>query len=340
MKPFYLPNLKCLSVMLNELFGVKQLAHLTGRDSSSKTCQNNRFWLALTCAWWGICLFGCTTTIVTPTPEPTPPALADLQFDDAATGERVRQLEACVREQVVDGSWTEIPYQSIGNFYETNWCRGAGSRADCQVTDEVIRGRDVHALSLSTLAYPQSPTSAFGLTFNATWLPPAEGWGLSVFFSEGGRTIIGEGAHLNFYQYTTPTGDPTTRLFLGDFFSYTIHETTIRHTPGVSPRDAFTQYLASPENLRDYGLTALTALSEKVYAALNGHTVQICEYGEYEGDGIPPECMLRPLTPREESQALSDAQAHFADQTRILSDDYQELYAALAKTFPFTSCWR
>jgi hypothetical protein len=277
---------------------------------------------------------------MTPTPEPTPPALADLQFEDAATGERIHQLDACIREQVVDRTWTEIPYQSIGNFYETNWCRGAGSRADCQVTDEVIRGRDVHALSISTLAYPQSPTSAFGLTFSATWLPPAEGWGVSVFFSEGGRTIIGEGAHLNFYQYTTPTDDPTTRLFLGDSFSYTIHETTIRHTPGLTPRDALAQYLASPESLRDFGLTNLNTLAEKVYATLDAHEAQICEYGEYEGDGIPPECMLRPLTSSEESQALSDAQTHFAQQTQLLTDQYQKLYTTLQKTFPFDSCWR
>ena len=273
-------------------------------------------------------------------PEPTPPALADLQFDNEATGERVRQLSACIQEQVVDTAWTETPYQSIGNFYETRWCRGAGSRADCQVTDEVIRGRDVHALSLSTLAYPQSPTNAFGLIFNTTWLPLAEGWGVSLFFSEEGRGIIGEGAHLNFYQYTTPTGDPTNRLFLGDTFSYTLHETTIRQATGLTPREAFAQYLASPESLRDVGLTHLNALADKVYTALDDHTIQICEYGEYEGDGIPPECMLRPLTSAEETQARNDAQAHFAQQTQLLTDQYQLLHATLLQSFPFPSCWQ
>lgn len=285
-------------------------------------------------------LVACNSPSVTPIPEPTPPALADLQFENEATGERVRQLSACIREQVVDASWTETPYDTIGNAYKTAWCRGAGSRDDCQVTDEVIRGRDVHALSLATLAYPQTPTNAFGLIFNATWLPPAEGWGVGVFFSVEGQGIIGEGAQINFYQYTTPTGDPTARLFLGNTFSYTIHETTLHHKTGLTPHDAFAQYLASPESLRDGGLTHLNALAEKVYAALNNHTVQICEYGEYEGDGIPPECMLRPLTPAEETQALNDAQTYFAQQTQLLTDQYQQLHATLNQTFPFPLCWQ
>ena len=282
----------------------------------------------------------CNPSSITRTPEPTPPALADLQFENEATGERVRQVSACIQEQVVDASWTETPYDTIGNSYQRAWCRGAGSRADCQVTDEVIRGRDVYALSLSTLAYPQSPTKTFGLIFNATWLPPAEGWGINLFFSEEGKSIIGEGAHLNFYQYTTPTGDPTNHLFLGDTFSYTIYETTIRQDTGLTPRDAFSQYLTSPESLRDMGLTHLNALAEKVDAALNDHTIQTCEYGEYDGDGIPPECMLRPLTTAEETQARNDAQAHFNQQTQLLTDQYQQLYTTLLQTFPFPSCWQ
>ena len=57
--------------------------------------------------------------------------------------------------------------------------------------------------------------------------------------------------------YTTRLGgDPTARLFLGDTFSYTSHETTLNHETRLTPRDALAQYLASPESLRDLGSCA------------------------------------------------------------------------------------
>lgn len=289
----------------------------------------------------GLWLTGCDSTTPMPTPSPTPPSLADLQFEDADIGERIRQFDTCIQEQITNTAWTEIPYQTIGNFYEAKWCQGTGARGDCQVTDEVLRGRDVHVITLATFTYPAQPHEAFGLSFRSTWLPPAEGWGVQVSFHESGRNIVSNGYEIHFYHYTSASGEATEQIHLGNIYDYQVYETGVAFIEPLPIQEGFAHYLSFAESLRNRGLASFGQLSDAFYARFNAHQFQTCTYNDNDQhDSIPPLCELRPLTPEEETTALKNAETYFAAQTRILNNHYQELYVALSKAFPFDSCWR
>jgi len=69
------------------------------------------------------------------------------------------------------------------------------------------------------------------------------------------------------------------------------------------------------------------------------HQVTACDRGPYEGKGIEPPCTPCPLTPEEEAAELARAAAHFAEQQRLLRENYREMYVALMQAFPLDRCW-
>ncbi|MEW6265612.1 MAG: hypothetical protein AB1641_21270 [Thermodesulfobacteriota bacterium] len=262
--------------------------------------------------------------------------LDDLPFDHEATKRGFLALDSCLRG-MVGPEWRHIPYHTGGNFYQAAWCRGPGARGDCVIAHDGPRRPDQHVLTLYTLFYGRQMRETFGLGLNVLYTPPGRGIGCRIYFAEGGRTIVGEGLSLGFFFYDEP-GKPTSELELRASPQYKVHETGVGALSELTLRQDLARFVESPASLRDHGLKKLEALLAKVKETIRSHKVMTCEFGPYKGDGVPPECRPRPLTPDEERQALARAEKDFADQMRLIKERYQELHQALLKAFPFDRC--
>jgi hypothetical protein len=181
------------------------------------------------------------------------------------------------------------------------------ARRDCVLAGSSADHRDQHIVELDTLFYDWP--HVFGLEVSARWVPPAPGWGAHFNFSEDGQSVLGEGFGLDFSFYAAPAGAPQSQLHLGSSYSYPIYETQVQYLSSQPLREDLAGYIASPEAMRERGLEQMEAALKKVEDKLRLHQVTRCEYGPYKGNGIPPVCNSRPLTPTEEQAALSMSEA-------------------------------
>jgi hypothetical protein len=245
-------------------------------------------------------------------------------------------LDRCIREHI-DSDWRHLDYAPVGNFYRARWCRGSGASPDCRFAGGNASDRDQNQVELGTLHHdlPQ----VFGLTLNARWVPPAAGWGSTFWYASGGKSILGEGFGISFHRFDEPGGEPHLQLDLGDTVAYQVQQTTVRLRSTASLEADLASYLEGPEALRDRGLERSAALAAEVEATIAEHGAETCDYGPYRGDGIPPECLRRPLTAAEEALAAAAAREHFAAQQTALRDHHRELWAALLQAFPLDRCW-
>ncbi|MGC9393444.1 MAG: hypothetical protein ACP5J4_01165 [Anaerolineae bacterium] len=305
--------------------------------------------LSLACRWHWLCVAGvllstlaCRSLLGTSVPTSTPRhvvTLDELRFDDPETERRFRALDACIQEIIAAG-WRTTGYKLIGNFYSSRWCRGAGARDDCQIASSTRHNRDQHVIELETFFYPSSYPQVFGLKLAALWVPEQDGWGAHFYFTEDGGDFHGDGVAIGFGQYETGSREPVASVSVIGPLVYRLFETGVALPPeGLSIREELALYLVSPEALRDEGLAQIGALAARVDEALRTHQVTACDRGPYQGKGIEPPCTPRPLTPEEEAAELARATAHFAEQQRLLRENYREMYAALMHAFPLDRCW-
>jgi hypothetical protein len=297
--------------------------------------------LSLTLLTLGIlaCQAGSFVPASTATPLPAIDS-AQLRFTVPETGERFRALEACLREVAVGAGWRTRSYQTLGNSIQARWCRGADARSDCQLASGNENRRDQQALQLETFFYADEYPQVFGLHFSGLWVPEREGWGVSFYLSEGGKSIMGEGTGLIFRQYRAGEEQPVAEVSTLGGLSYRLFQTELVVTDpsAASPRAELAQALASPEALRDQALALYRALQEKVATALRNGEVVACDYDETQNNGIPPQCTPRPLTAAEQAAELERARTYFSTQQNLLAANYQEMYATLLKAFPFDRC--
>ncbi|MCB9134295.1 MAG: hypothetical protein H6636_02645 [Anaerolineales bacterium] len=284
-----------------------------------------------------------TPTPAPPTPTPIPLHLSNITFDDPLTQTRMLALDRCMSNLATSSEWRHFPYENIGAFIEAKWCTGSRAAPDCQITEGNQNQRDQHVLNLYTLHYGDDVTNAFGLGLSARWVPPQTGpqtdWSAAFSFSEGGRTVVGEGFSLSFKEYGSAL-EPLNELNFGMSNDYKIGETTLTYPAQHPQRDELALYIASPESFLAKGQSVLNGLSETVQAALDAHTIMTCDYGPYNGDGIPPACNPRPMTADEEQVARDEATQYFANQLAVLAANYEAMFAALEEAFPFETCWK
>lgn len=277
----------------------------------------------------------------TPTPLPII-SLNELQFTDPETGQRFLMLNHCIQE-IVDDTWRQIPYYTGGNFYKSGWCRGSGSGDDCQIAAANVDNRDQQIFRLYTLFYPQRYPEVFGLGFQFLWVPKSTGWGVNFSFNDKGEGVVGSSWSAIIKQYMSPTGSPEATVYLGSSYVYKIYsyetDTHFRQYSDLPLREDLAIYLSGSEAMRDRVMVQNQALAQKVISAINAHEINTCDWGPYQGKGIPPECTPRPLTPDEEREELAKAEAYFAEQEQLLINYYQEIYETWMMIFPFEECW-
>ena len=182
----------------------------------------------------------------------------------------------------------------------------------------------------------------FGLGLQALWVPKSTGWGANFAFAEKGEGVVGEGWSVIFSQYLSSSQPADATVELDSRYGYTIegpNRTTIELPNDLGLRESLAQYVDGPEAMRDLGLKNLQALGAEVESQLRDHKVQGCDLGPYQGNGIPPVCHPRPLTQAEIATEVDKAQKYFAQEEALLTEHYQEMYAAWMQAFPLNQCW-
>ncbi|MCX5797577.1 MAG: hypothetical protein NTY77_18970 [Elusimicrobia bacterium] len=258
-----------------------------------------------------------------------------LSFADPAHAALLRRVDAAVRGFAAAG-WRHHPYARSGAFYKASWCAGQGARDDCQITEAAGDARDQHAIALYTLCYGDSFPKTFGFGVQSRWVPPKAGWGVEFYLSLGGRNVVGEGFVLDLRSYTERWKVPAAVVRLGSVISYRIFETELSRSAQEPPLEDFRLYAASAQALRDRGLAAIAELERKAAHALAAGEARACDYGPHPA-GIPPLCQPRPLTAVEAREAQDEARRHFAEQRRLLSEDYRGMFDALNQAFPIAA---
>jgi hypothetical protein len=250
-----------------------------------------------------------------------------------------KAVHRCMGKESKRPGWKRRPLRKGGNFYTAYWCRGAGSRKDCQFTPSGRRGRDQRAVRLFTLFYDKTWPQVQGVGVNAVWIPDGRGWGGQLYFADGGGTrVVGSQFHLNLRRYSGPDSDPVDNVFVGASYDYKIAQTRIALPFSGDLRQEAKAYLASSTALRNRAVSRLRALEKKVLATLAANKIKTCTYGPYKGRGIPPVCHPRPLKPAETRRAGVDARSHFARQRGLLKKHHTKMYEALLKALP-KRCW-
>lgn len=209
-----------------------------------------------------------------------------LVFVDQGERERFERARACFGER--GREWEHYPLRMIGNFVEEDWCRGERAELGCAgggFTDQA----GVDWAGVVTLHYPKDWPQVFGVQVSAGHRPADGGWGVWFSVSSNGKSILGDGGSVGFGK----VGDEDGGFYVGTGYTWEIAESRFTVEVTGDGWQLLERVRSSPEALREEALEHWTALEGKVIAALERGEVVECVYGEYQGDGIPPQCLRK-----------------------------------------------
>ncbi len=245
-----------------------------------------------------------------------------LKFVDDGERTAFDAARACFGER--GRAWQTFPLRQIGNFVEQDWCTGPGAEHGCSGGDFRERAGAQWA-GVGTLHYPQDWPEVFGVQVDAGRIV-AEGWSVAASVSSGGRTVLGDGAHVSFRRGT----EADSWVHLGSSYAHDVGEETVQVVAAGTPWEVFGRLRASPVSLRDEGVAQLRALHDEVTRKLDASEILVCVYGEYEGGGVPPPCLRRvPLTTQQVQTERQRLDAQTDRQIAALQSDAEAMHAAL-----------
>jgi len=252
-----------------------------------------------------------------------------LVFVDPGERERFERARACLGER--GREWEHYPLRKIGNFVEEDWCRGERAELGCSgggFRDEP----GVDWAGVGTLHYPQDWPQVFGVQVSAGHRPADGSWGVWFSVSSNGKSILGDGGAVGFGK----AGDEDSEWYVGTSYSWEIAESRFEELVKGDGWRLLERVRSSPEALREEALAHWTALEKKVITALERGEVVECVYGEYENDGVPPEC-LRKVPISAEAVAKETARIRgkvTAIRAALEGRQGEQLHAALLELAP------
>ncbi len=255
-----------------------------------------------------------------------------LRFVDETERKRFERARACLAER--GKAWTHFPLRRIGNFVEENWCDGDTPTGGCAGGNFREQVGSAWA-GVGALHYDASWPEVFGVQIEVGQRSGPERWSVAVSGSSNGHGILGDHGHISL----TKTGDEAETLFIGTSYEWAIGESRFHFSVGDDAWTLFDRVRASPEALRDEAMQHWTKLRTQAVAALKADEVLECVYGEYEGRGIPPECIDRvPLPPDKKAAELERIERHVTWIDATLQAESDAMFAALLEAAP-TDCF-
>jgi hypothetical protein len=288
----------------------------------------------------------------TPTPTPrdaTPgpgPQPISVRFDPSETRARFEALQAC-GTQVAGSGYVHLPLRRDtpqSSFVRESWCRGVAGT--CQVSDSLAAQPGVHVVDLSAGVEPESfdPLVVYGTSLGAISNPEA-GWGASVHYSEGGRSLFGDGFGFSFRRFGAEVPGARSEVSIGSILSYRFPEpadnavVALRPT-GTSLRALLLAFLGSADKFRTQSGAYLDALQTEAESQLQLGTVKGCaRYSTPSSPSVPKSCLeQRPLTEAERTTLAAAMRAELDARRKVLVGEAADLYAAAERAFPLSRC--
>ncbi len=257
---------------------------------------------------------------------------AQLRFADADEASRFARARECFARRGAE--WEHFPLRKIGNFIEEDWCHGEGAQRGCEGS---FRDHpDIDWAKVATLHYASDWPEVFGVQIDAGRRGSGQGWDVALYVSSNGKSIVGDGAHVDFRRADD-------WVHVGSSYAYDIAESHFSVQVDEDPWRLLERLRSSPEVLRDEGVTRWRELEAQVVAGLrqpvraeglDADQVRECEYGPYEGDGIPPTCTQVPLSAEREAEELRLVKAKVARVVELLETEYVAMHAVLVELAP------
>lgn len=249
--------------------------------------------------------------------------LEELRFTSDDEKRRFLSAQTCFSKRAA--AWEHFPLRKIGNFVQEDWCRGQGAARGCYGGGFNERA-GVEWASVETLHYPQQWPQVFGILISGAHnqLAGSKDWSVSFSVHSNGKSIVGEGAHIDFRR-----GDDW--VHVGTSYGWTIQDNRFtRQAEGGDPWTVFERLRSSSQIIRDEGVKHWLALETEVVEALEKNAVVKCVYGPYNGDGIPPMCINRvPLDAAEQATELAKIRKTAQRNKQLLEQEHVAMHAAL-----------
>ena len=215
-----------------------------------------------------------------------------------------------------------------------DWCTGPNSARGC-AGGNFRRTAGAQWAVLNTLHFNGQWPQVFGLGVNTGKIPKEDGWGAQFYLSANGKSITGDSVSVSFLKMAA--GKVDVQVHLGGQYTYEIHESRFQQSAPGSEMEVLRLLRSSPDALQNEAIAHLDALESKVLGDLDGGKVKKCVYGEYEGGGVPPECIPTPLSEDETSQARHQTKTHFEAQ-RTLIKEHRVLFHSLLNELAPPNC--
>lgn len=250
-----------------------------------------------------------------------------LRFTESADTGHLKALLKAIPQKT--SGWSHYPLRSGGNFLTERWMKGDG-----EVLNESYMTSAGNAwYQLEALHYnlPQ----AFGCLLSAGRQPARDGIGVRFWYCSGGKSIVGEGADLDFAvwkQGKMVAEVPILRIpvSLPEPFELEGSASSDDWRASLALLPDFASFQASTADRYQRTLTGFAS-------ALKEGRVQKRIYEEYRGGGIPPESHLVSITPAEAEELGRHVERQVAGWREMLKTHGSEMHRALLEVVPLSA---
>ena len=245
-------------------------------------------------------------------------------------------LHAALQRWMVAHSpgFRHVPERERGNFVGESWCSPSVSEGACTggaVVYETAPGTAWR--QLDALRYPSREKELFGVVASIGEFPAASDLGVSLFLSQNGASIVGEGFSISFASRKGSGG--VEELQAGGRYAVALLDRQEVSLPAPGGwREELRRLSASPESLRETLSARLDSLERLALSALSDGTIQGFDEGPYRGGGIPPLRTRRALRDDERAREAAALRVEIGRRRDFARAHGPRLHALLVGSLP------
>ncbi len=268
-----------------------------------------------------------------------------LTFENPDDRARHQQLRVMIRKQTDSPAWAHAQPVVLGNFIGEYWTLGDDNlRSSHGVGSAFTDGFGVSWYTLDLLHY-QLP-DVFGLSFSVGTSPKGEGNYISAGYAVRGKSILGSHCSISFARQTAekrgppiPIVDAFVPLPEGMIVQAPNQTGNILSAPEMTEMTCEQRFAAALQDSGKQALRELARLQPVIDEVLANHQIKRVTYGEYKGDGIPPQTIYHDLTPDEEATVRVQLEGKLAWYRENIETQRKALTTQLVNLMPDTAIW-
>ena len=250
-----------------------------------------------------------------------------VKFADDADARHLKALLKAMPPKT--SGWQHFPLRTGGNFLTERWMKGQGD----VLNESFMTGPGNAWYKVEALLYDLP--NAFGCLFSAGRNPAKDGIGVRFWYSSGGKTIVSEGADLDFTVWKGGKAVANVPIIRVPVLLPEPYE-----MEGAAVKDDWRASLAKVAELKTFQASANDRYQRTLAGfqkALSEGRVKKRVYGEYQGGGIPPESHLVAITPAEAEKLRVHVATEVAGWKQILAAHAPEMHKAMLELVPLSA---